>query len=118
MKTAGRRTSRQKPARRAAHAVRGHAAAVRHRSRAVPARHTAPSAEVAVLEAAPPAEAMPRAEEWAEVPCPHCGEQFEVLVSADEDGHTRYEDCSVCCRTVVLHVTWEDGETQVEADRA
>ena len=70
--------------------------------------------------AEPPAseEALPRAEEWAEVPCPHCGEQFEVLVSADEDGHSRYEDCSVCCRTVALHVTWDDGELLVEATRA
>jgi hypothetical protein len=41
-----------------------------------------------------------------------------VLVGADEDGSTRFEDCSVCCRTVSLHVTWDEGETIVEADRA
>ncbi|MCX5797040.1 MAG: CPXCG motif-containing cysteine-rich protein [Elusimicrobia bacterium] len=62
-------------------------------------------------------ETLPRAQEWAQVPCPYCGEQLEVLVGADEDGHTRFEDCSVCCRTVSLHVTWDEGETQVEAVR-
>jgi hypothetical protein len=40
-----------------------------------------------------------------------------VLVGADEDGGTRFEDCSVCCRTVSLHVTWDDGELLVEAGR-
>jgi transcription elongation factor Elf1 len=70
---------------------------------------------VAVLE---PAKAFSRETEWAQVPCPYCGEELEVLVQADEDGQTRYEDCSVCCQSVVLHITWDDGDIQVEADRA
>ncbi|MDD5658100.1 MAG: CPXCG motif-containing cysteine-rich protein [Elusimicrobia bacterium] len=53
-----------------------------------------------------------------QTPCPYCGEELEVLVRADEDGQTRIEDCSVCCRSVALHVTWDEGELQVEADRA
>ena len=96
----------------------------RRHARRKPAQHARPvhkrpaGRRVAVAEPEAKDEALPRAEEWAEVPCPHCGEQFEVLVGADEDGSTRFEDCSVCCRTVSLHVTWDDGELLVEADRA
>ncbi|MBI5239462.1 MAG: CPXCG motif-containing cysteine-rich protein [Elusimicrobia bacterium] len=89
-----------------------------------PAPHRRPAhkrpAGRALAVAEPPVreEVLPRAEEWAEVPCPHCGELIEVLVGADEDGGTRFEDCSVCCQTVSLHVTWDDGELLVEAARA
>ena len=67
--------------------------------------------------AAPSTSPAVATEEWAQTPCPHCGEELEVLVRADEDGQTRIEDCLVCCRSVTLHVTWDDGELQVEAAR-
>ncbi|MDD5627646.1 MAG: CPXCG motif-containing cysteine-rich protein [Elusimicrobia bacterium] len=66
----------------------------------------------------PAPEGLPRAQDWTQVPCPHCGEELEVLVEADEDGSTRFEDCSACRRTVSLHVTWDDGEMLVETGRA
>ena len=102
MKAIARRHARRKPA----------------PHRPAPKRPATRGPALAVAEPPAQEEALPRAEEWAQVPCPYCGEQFEVLVGADEDGRTRYQDCSVCCRTVALHVTWDDGETQVEADRA
>ena len=90
-------------------------------ARGRPSGHKRPSSRgpaLAVAQAAAKEEALPRAQGWAPAPCPYCGEELEVMVGADEDGHTRFEDCSVCCRTVSLHVTWDDGETQVEATRA
>jgi len=71
-----------------------------------------------VLDAQSDEAEIRRVEEWAQVPCPFCGEELELLVSSDDDGQTKLEDCSVCCRPVSLHVTWEDGELQVDADRA
>jgi hypothetical protein len=44
------------------------------------------------------------------IDCPYCGEQIEVLVDGSA-GHQEYvEDCSVCCRPIVISVQVEDGE--------
>ena len=57
-------------------------------------------------------------EEDLSVACPYCGEEFEVHVTSEEDGHSMYEDCEVCCRPISLHVRIEEGELQVEAYRS
>ena len=57
-------------------------------------------------------------EEWIQVPCPYCGEEFEVHVTSEEDGQTMYEDCEVCCRPISLHIHIEEGELTVEAYRS
>ncbi len=57
-------------------------------------------------------------EEWVQVPCPYCGEEFEVHVTSEQDGQSMYEDCEVCSRSVSLHVQIEEGELQVEAYRS
>lgn len=57
-------------------------------------------------------------EELMSVGCPYCGEDIEVHVTSEQDGQTMYEDCSVCCRPVQLHVHVEDDELQVEAQRS
>ena len=42
--------------------------------------------------------------------CPYCGEQIDVLVDSSA-GHQEYvEDCSVCCRPIVISVQIEDGD--------
>lgn len=64
-----------------------------------------------------PAEKEP-IDEWVSVPCPFCGEAFEVHVTSDEEGQTMYEDCEVCCRPVSMHITFEDGEVHVGAHRS
>lgn len=110
MRTASRRTKRHKPVLPAAHAGSGNTPAHKDGGPA--------TGVVSVLDPAPQPEALPCAEEWVQAPCPYCGEELEVLVRADEDGQTRNKGCSVCCRTVALHVTWDDGELQLEADRA
>ena len=44
------------------------------------------------------------------IDCPYCGEQIEVLVDGSA-GHQQYvEDCSVCCRPIVISVQVEEGE--------
>ena len=57
-------------------------------------------------------------EEDVSVDCPYCGEGFEVHVTSEQDGQTKYEDCQVCCRPISLHIQLEEGELQVEAYRS
>jgi hypothetical protein len=45
-----------------------------------------------------------------EVSCPFCGETFTTLVDCSEEHQTYVEDCFVCCRPIVFHVTCNDGE--------
>jgi hypothetical protein len=42
--------------------------------------------------------------------CPYCGEEIEILVDASVDHQQYIEDCSVCCRPIVLTVIADDGE--------
>ena len=38
------------------------------------------------------------------VQCPYCGEEIEVVVDGSVDHQQYVEDCSVCCRPIVLTV--------------
>ena len=38
------------------------------------------------------------------IPCPHCGRQIELLVDCSVERQEYVEDCSVCCRPIVLAV--------------
>lgn len=42
--------------------------------------------------------------------CPYCGEQIEVLIDCSVDSQEYTEDCSVCCRPIILRVEIYDGE--------
>ena len=42
--------------------------------------------------------------------CPYCGEQIDVLVDCSAGSQEYVEDCSVCCRPIVVRLTVEDGE--------
>jgi hypothetical protein len=44
------------------------------------------------------------------VSCPYCGEEIEIVVDGSIEHQQYVEDCSVCCRPIVLTVTAEDGE--------
>lgn len=44
------------------------------------------------------------------VSCPYCGEDIEIVVDGSVEHQQYVEDCSVCCRPIVLTVTAEDGE--------
>ena len=42
--------------------------------------------------------------------CPYCGESIDVLVDCSA-GHQQYvEDCSVCCRPIMISVEIDDGD--------
>ena len=46
----------------------------------------------------------------AVVQCPYCWEQVELVVDCSVERQEYIEDCSVCCRPMVISVTCVDGE--------
>ena len=53
-----------------------------------------------------------------EVDCPYCGENIPVMVDPVSGEESYTEDCSVCCRPMVLTVDVDDdGEPTVSAKR-
>jgi Cysteine-rich CPXCG len=44
------------------------------------------------------------------VHCPYCGEEIEIVVDGSVEHQQYVEDCSVCCRPIVLTVVADDGE--------
>jgi hypothetical protein len=52
----------------------------------------------------------------AQVRCPYCGEPVDIQVDAASTHEDYVEDCTVCCRPMVLHVARdEDGSPSVSA---
>lgn len=50
--------------------------------------------------------------------CPYCGEQVEVVVDPWGPSEEHYtEDCPVCCRPWVVHVSREGEEVYVSLGR-
>lgn len=46
--------------------------------------------------------------------CPYCGEPLELLIDESAGAQTYIEDCTVCCRPIVVAVTTSaDGDTEV-----
>lgn len=41
----------------------------------------------------------------SEIACPYCGELLTVLLDEQEQGSEYIEDCQVCCRPIVFHVS-------------
>ncbi|MES1994209.1 MAG: CPXCG motif-containing cysteine-rich protein [Pseudomonadota bacterium] len=44
------------------------------------------------------------------IQCPYCWEQIEVVVDCSAGNQAYVEDCSVCCRPIVMTVTISQGE--------
>jgi hypothetical protein len=45
------------------------------------------------------------------VQCPYCGEAFETNVDASGGSQEYIEDCQICCRPIVFHLTVDaDGD--------
>jgi hypothetical protein len=58
---------------------------------------------------------MPEVTEQA-IDCPYCGEPISVLVDNSLPEQEYVEDCQVCCRPMVLHVSVDaDGDAAVTA---
>lgn len=45
--------------------------------------------------------------------CPYCGELIELLVDCTLAEQCYIEDCSVCCRPIVINVTCFDDAVEV-----
>jgi len=49
--------------------------------------------------------------------CAFCGERIETAVDPSGGRSQRWvEDCQVCCRPNVLHVSLEGGAARIDAD--
>ena len=44
------------------------------------------------------------------VRCPYCGERIELAVDCSVHRQEYIEDCSVCCRPIVVVATTVDGD--------
>ena len=54
----------------------------------------------------------------APIVCPYCGEETDIHVDTGMGTQDYVEDCTVCCRPIVLHVERdEDGFPSVSARR-
>lgn len=40
--------------------------------------------------------------ESQDISCPYCGEMIEILLEPDDGLQQYYEDCSVCCRPILI----------------
>lgn len=48
--------------------------------------------------------------ETALIQCPYCWEQIEVVVDCSIEQQEYTEDCSVCCRPIIITVALSQGE--------
>ncbi len=42
--------------------------------------------------------------------CPHCGENFALLIDTAQPEQTLVEDCTICCRPISLTIHCRPGE--------
>ena len=53
-----------------------------------------------------------------QIRCPYCGEQFDLEVEIGGAAEDYEEDCTVCCRPIVLHISRdENGVPSVSASK-
>lgn len=46
--------------------------------------------------------------------CPYCGELIELMIDNSIEEQSYIEDCSVCCRPIVVQVFAHDGGVSVQ----
>jgi hypothetical protein len=44
------------------------------------------------------------------ITCPYCWESIEIALDLSVDEQQQVEDCSVCCRPIVIRYSTADGE--------
>jgi len=81
-------------------------------------RRTAEKVMQAVLAEQNAEATVERLDQWVSIECPHCGEGGEVHVTAESDGQSLDQDCSVCCRTFIAHIEIDEGEAHVGIEAA
>ena len=45
------------------------------------------------------------------IQCPYCWETLDISVDPSVQEQEYVEDCQVCCRPIVIHVTFDDDLT-------
>ena len=54
----------------------------------------------------------------ADYSCPWCGETIGTTIDTSQGDYDTIEDCTVCCRPILLNVSCDPGEVlSLEADR-
>jgi len=53
-----------------------------------------------------------------EITCPHCGESFPLQIDTSQSEQTLIEDCSVCCRPIVLTIQCRPGEIMTVSEES
>jgi hypothetical protein len=48
--------------------------------------------------------------ELTTITCPYCWESIDLTLDLSVDEQQQVEDCSVCCRPIVIRYRAEDGE--------
>lgn len=48
--------------------------------------------------------------EETQITCPYCGEEIIIVVDCSEDHQVYTEDCSVCCKPILVSTSCTDGE--------
>jgi hypothetical protein len=46
------------------------------------------------------------------ITCPYCWESIEIALDLSVDEQQQVEDCSVCCRPIVIRYSAIDGELE------
>lgn len=46
--------------------------------------------------------------------CPYCGETIELLIDLSEPQQEYVEDCSVCCRPIIITVNSDGDQCYVD----
>lgn len=46
--------------------------------------------------------------------CPYCGECIELIVDTSLDEQSYVEDCSVCCRPILVQVYCSDDDVSLQ----
>lgn len=44
------------------------------------------------------------------ITCPYCWQPIEIVLDLSVEAQRQVEDCSVCCRPIVIAYRTEDGE--------
>ena len=58
----------------------------------------------------PSATASHRLIQFETITCPYCWESIEITLDLSVDEQQQVEDCSVCCRPILIRYRAEDGE--------
>jgi len=48
-----------------------------------------------------------------QISCPYCGEPTEIHIDTEGDEDDLVEDCTVCCRPIMIHVELDEARNLI-----